>query len=40
MNKNTCIEECDTLGYSLKQIHIIIYIYKMYNINSDKLCIT
>jgi hypothetical protein len=26
MNKTTCIAECDTLGHSLKQVHIIIYI--------------
>ena len=26
MNKTTCIAECDKLGYSLKQVHIIIYI--------------
>ena len=25
MNKTTCITECDTLGNSLKQVHIIIY---------------
>ena len=26
MNKTTCNAECDTLGNSLKQVHIIIYI--------------
>jgi uncharacterized membrane protein len=26
MNKTTCIAECDTLGHSLKQVHIIIFI--------------
>jgi hypothetical protein len=25
MNKTTYIAECDKLGYSLKQVHIIIY---------------
>jgi hypothetical protein len=27
MNKTTCIEECDTLGNSLKQVHTYNYIY-------------
>ena len=26
MNKTTCIAECDTLGNSLKQVHIYNYI--------------
>ena len=30
MNKSTCIAECDTLGHSLKQVHIIIYIRHQY----------
>ena len=34
MNKTTCIAECDTLGHSLKQVHIIIYLIR------NKLCIT
>ena len=31
MNKTTCIAECDTLGNSLKQVHIYNNIY-IYNI--------
>ena len=27
MNKTTCVMECDTLGNSLKQVHIYNYIY-------------
>ena len=38
MNKTTCNAECDTLGNSLKQVHIYNYIYATSTVINYALC--